>query len=205
VAEPGSYPGTLLAVDSALLQPGVALFLNGELFAAARVKIPRSYADYAVGRRCSKVGELIEEWYWAALRSVNERYMHQPTGIVIEWPKVYDPREARRRGQSHIDPKSLIPLAGVGENVVGRLGRTSEIWSPEPAEWIGQVPKTKKGDPLASPRGARLWPLLSDAERSRVADGLTHDALDAIGLGLHALQRLPPPGSMRGRVLPGAT
>jgi hypothetical protein len=92
------------------------------------------------------------------------------------------------------------------------------VLSPTPVEWTGQVPKVcpacngKKTEPAAfrfnakspkrvkrvciechnsawgTPRGRRIWLRLTEAERALCPD--QNDAIDAVGLGLHALGRL---------------
>ena len=111
--------------------------------------------------------------------------------LVIEWPQVY------RAGKSKGDPADLLPLVGVGMCLAGLL-HPGAIKSPTPAEWIGQLPKSTTGDPWASARGQRIGSRLSDVERGRVVP--SHDAVDAVGIGLYCLGRLE-----RRRVFPGAT
>lgn len=109
--------------------------------------------------------------------------LRQRSGIValvVEWPQIYV------RGRSKGDPNDLLPLAGVAMALAGRLD--VEVRSYRPAQWIGQCAKAEHGDPLASPRGQLIWRELDAAERAAVR--LSHDALDATGLGLASLGRL---------------
>ncbi len=110
--------------------------------------------------------------------------------VVCEWPQVY------RQGRSRGDPADLLPMAGIALGV--SVGLATGPTAPTPAEWTGQLKKSTTGDPLASPRRAHPWSRLSEDERACVV--LSHDALDAVGIGLWALGRLDPI-----RVYPGAT
>lgn len=157
----------LLAIDPGLRYPAAALFRDGVLVAASRVKIPGTCHKLERGQRCLEVAKLVRAW---ATLPVDE--------LVIEWPRTY----ARMRG----DPADLFPLAGVGMAVAGML--MVPVSAPTAAEWIGSLPKSTSGDPLASPRGHRIWSRLSEQERSAVV--LSHDSLDAIGLALWRLGRL---------------
>lgn len=174
----------LLAIDPGLRNPAGAIFRDDVLVAASRIKVSRDHHALPVGERCRQVAELVTRWY-----------LDQAAGppllslVVIEWPQIY--RAVKSKG----DPNDLVPLAGLGVAIGALLG--AEICSPTPAEWIGQRKKVTTGDPLASPRGAYIWERLTDAERSRVV--LSHDAIDAVGLGLWRLGRLKPV-----RVYPGA-
>ena len=67
-----------------------------------------------------------------------------------------------------------------------------------PGEWTRGIPKKTTGSAKTGPRALRILSRLSDAERAVVPD--SHDALDAVGLGLYRLGRFE-----RRRVLPGAT
>jgi hypothetical protein len=169
-----------LAIDPGLLKPAWALFKDDVLVRAQRTKVPGAYSKLPVGERCRQVAILIYNDVTALEPAIDE--------LVIEWPQVY--RATKSKG----DPNDLLPLSGVGMALAGRFG--VPVTSPTPREWIGTLPKATSGDPLASPRGARIWSRLSDAERACVV--LSHDALDAIGIGLWHRKRLGG-----ARVLPG--
>ena len=163
----------LLAVDPGLRNPAAALFENGVLQRASRVKIPTKTHALPLGERCIAVAELICAW---AQADIDE--------LVIEWPKVY-----RASRGVKADPADLFPLAGIGMAVAGLLRvSASAVHAPTAHDWIGSLPKSKTGDPLASPRGHRIWSRLSDAEKAGVV--LSHDAVDAVGIGLWRLGRL---------------
>lgn len=168
----------LVALDPGLLHPAIALFHGGVLIYAARVELPKTLSAktnlgarvVSVARHCQYV---VAEWF-------------EPLGspeLVFEWPQVY--RAAKSKG----DPNDLLPLAGICGALSGVLQATL-ITSYTPAEWIGQLPKGTTGDPRESPRGTRIWSRLTHAEQMTIT--LSHDAIDAVGLGLHHLGRLKP-------------
>lgn len=159
----------LLAVDPGLRYPAAAWFVNGVLQKASRVKIKKPDTSEPIAKRCRDIA--LEIAYWCP---------EAPTQIIVEWPKVYTAEKSKG------DPNNLIGLAGVGACVAG-LFPDSSILSPLPRDWTGNVPKAEKGDPWASPRGQRVRDRLSDAEFRSVIP--SHDAVDAVGLGLFALGR----------------
>lgn len=161
---------TLLAIDPGLRNPAAALFCDGVLVAASRVKIPTACHKLEMGQRCLEVAKLIYNQF-AANRKIDE--------VVTEWPRTY----RRMKG----DPADLFPLAGVGMAVAAMTG-AARVSAPTAADWIGNIPKSTTGDPLASIRATRIWSRLSDAEKACVV--LSHDSVDACGIGLWKLGRL---------------
>jgi len=167
----------LLAVDPGLLYPAASLFITGELQAASRVKVSGSASKLPIAERCRLVGQLIREWYDATKKPGDA---WEPEVLVVEWPKIYT------ADKSEGDPNDLLGLAGIN-CAVATLFPHAKVLSPIPREWTGNVKKSKSGDPWASPRGIRIRSRLSDLEVSRVIP--SHDAVDAVGLGLWALGR----------------
>lgn len=92
---------------------------------------------------------------------------------VIEVPRIY-PRGDQRKG----DLNDLLEVAGVVGAIAGRAHNVIGVY---PADWKGQVPKNVMNK--------RVLGLLSAAERSRITS-FDHNALDAVGIGLHHLGRL---------------
>jgi hypothetical protein len=170
----------LLAVDPGINSPGVALFRDGLLIAAAHLSIPAS-VSMTHGQRALAAASIIVTWV--------TKYSAKVSTVAYEWPQVY-PR-------SRVDPNDLIAMAAVDGAVSCALavfaesrGERIEIRTYLPSEWTGQLSKdTRKGKYWASPRGVRIWSRLNDAERM-IAQSLNHDAADAVGIGLHALARL---------------
>lgn len=143
---------------------------------------PASRGDQCQVMISAIIGKLAQ---WGALEA---------GAIVYEWPQVY--RAARAPG----DPNDLLGLVAVAAGVASQLealaaernGRDGSllILSPTPAQWAGQLPKTKTGDPWLSLRGQRVASRLSPAERALVPK--SHDAIDAVGIGLWAVGRFEP-------------
>jgi hypothetical protein len=179
--------GTVVTLDPAFGKTsaaGVAVWREGLLRKCDRVRPAPNLRLDGRGDQCQAfvtaiLGKLAS---WGALA---------PDAIVYEWPQVY--RAARAPG----DPNDLLGLVAVGAGVAACLEalaaeRNSRdgsltIYTPLPSEWAGQLPKTKSGDPWESLRGQRVSSRLSSQERALVPK--SHDALDAVGIGLWALGR----------------
>lgn len=182
--------GYLVSFDPGVDHPAAAVFLDGELRAAARVRVPGALDSLEVGERCRQIALLVREWV--------SRHTCEPvttTGapamvanLVMEVPQIY--RVSKSKG----DPNNLIPLA-VLDGYLGGLFPAAHVTMPKPAEWIGGLKKSTTGDPWKSPRGRLIWRLLREHERPRVES--SHDGIDAVGIGMWALGRL-------GRVFPGS-
>lgn len=160
----------LLAVDPGLLHPAAAVFEDGELKKASRVKIPKGInTKTPIGARCKAISFAVAEWADVA-----------PNTVVIEWPKIYT------AGKSKGDPNLLLPLVGIGMCIAGFFP-DCELLSPLPSEWTGQVPKATSGDAWLSARGIKIKKRLSESEIACI--DVSHDSLDSVGLGLWALGR----------------
>jgi hypothetical protein len=178
-------PDAVLAVDPSIRSSGVAVFRFGRLAASTVIKLRAT--DDSVIVRCLDMADTIAGWS----ACVAERVL-----LVVEWPQWY--RAAKSKG----DPNDLAGLAGVSGALAGilamRLGGL-EAHGYTPAQWAGQLPKSKTvRGAKTSPRAVRILSRLSPDERACV-DERSHDAIDAIGLGLYHLGRLEPR-----RVYPGA-
>ena len=168
---------SILALDPGLTKPGVALLQDGKIVRADRLRVPREWSELEILDRCDHVAEAAQEWF---------AQFKYPFGaadwltLVCEWPQWYGDNE------KGIDPNDLAGLCAISGGLLGRLRasgwREVASRSPKPREVWGTLPKSTKGDPWRSPRGARLASRLSSAERAGVAD--YHDALDAAGLAL---------------------
>lgn len=99
--------------------------------------------------------------------------------IVIERPQVYP-------GEGHKKAKDVVTIALVGGAIAGAIGAND--WTfVLPREWKGTVPKDK--------HNAIVLHRLETEERllvysCGVPKGLTHNVIDAVGIGLWALGRL---------------
>ena len=183
--------GWLLAVDPGLIHPAAAAFRCGELAAASRVRVPRALAELDRGERVRQIAALIHGWWWDVIRPTCPHDLFSPDLVVAEFPQAYSDRSKSKNSANQ-----LMPLAAMGVAVASMLG--CEIAAPLPAEWIGQVPKNDEApneEAWNSPRGRLIRRRLRDAEIPRVA--LSHDSVDATGIGLWSLGRLE-------RTYPGA-
>jgi hypothetical protein len=172
-----------VALDPGCDHPAGAVFDRGFLVRAERVGVPSKLEKVEIGERCRQIAELVLRW---ARGQVTCRA--PVSALVYELPQVY------RAGKSKGDPNGLIKLALVCGGVATGLGVPT--LSPCPHDWIGNIKKTTKGDPWHSPRGNLIQCRLNALERTVVQP--THDAVDAAGLGLWALDRLA-------RVYPGSS
>ena len=174
---------TLLALDPGIRYPACALFADRELVSASRISLPGKLTKLNMAERVRHIGNLLYGWVTGVLIDV------PLDRIVYEVPQIYSRRKSKG------DPNDLIPLAMVAGYLSGRFPNT-QAHGLKPREWCGQLPKVTKGDPWASPRGELVARRLDAAERACIVS--SHDAIDAVGIGLHDLERL------RRRVLPGA-
>ncbi len=160
----------LLSIDPGLLNPAAAVFVDGILKKASRVKVPKGInTKTPAGVRCRSIALALAEYCGTT-----------PDELIIEWPRIYT------AGKSKGDPNGLLPLVGIGMALSG-IYYNAKLLSPTPSEWTGQLPKSTTGDPTLSVRGQRIWDRLSSEERSSII--ISHDSLDAVGLGLFALGR----------------
>lgn len=161
-----------LAVDPGIRYPAAAIFDGSKrLLTASRVKLPSALSKLPAGERCLAIGKLIVQW--------TGDYHTRIGGLCFEYPQIYTAKKSKG------DPNNLLPLVGVGMVVAAYFD--VPVQSPKPVDIWGQVPKSEDGDPWASPRGQKIWRRLDDAERTTVV--VSHDAVDAVGIGLWALGR----------------
>jgi hypothetical protein len=187
----------VLALDPGLTHPGVAYHLNGRLVRADRLKIPKVWAELDILDRCDHVAEAAFEWFSQFFMRALPGDICNTTTMVAEFPQWYG------KDQKGIDPNDLAGLCAIAGALTGRLrtyvgDRVIVVKSPKPREVWGTVPKTTKGDPWKSPRGARLASRLTPDERLVVAN--YHDALDAAGLALWGAGRWKPHSNYPGAV-----
>ena len=97
-----------------------------------------------------------------------------PTLAIYEWPQVYE--------NSPANPNDLVGLAAVGA-AFATASRAGEQLTVLPREWKGSI----DGDTMVERIKARLTPV----EQALLPTGrLAHNAIDAVGIGLHHLGRL---------------
>lgn len=176
--------GLLLAVDPGIRGCGAALFnlaLGGaqapqganHLLRAAYVRNPARTGNGP--RECLSMADAVDTWL-IRQGPYNLYTVHE---VVIEWPQVY------RQGNLKGDPGDLLPLVGVGVGICARAP-VAVLTHYLPKQWKGQMSKETCGE--------RIVNRLSAEEMSRVEQHgeMTHNILDAIGIGLHHLGRFSP-------------
>lgn len=191
----GVPPLWTLAVDPSLTRTGWALFREQELIKSGAFVSPPAKLDLSAGvtvaERAARTARGLFDGIVKYAISPPE-----PLALVMEWPQVY--RATRSKG----DPNDLLGIAAICGALVA-IAQPARVHMKTPAEWIGQLPKatTAKGA-LTSPRARRILGNLTESEREYLNcfGDVTHDEIDAIGLGLFALDRLKPV-----KVFPGAS
>jgi len=183
--------GWFVTCDPGVQYPAVAIFDRGTLTHASRVKLPATkLREFEEGERVRQIVRLCWEHVKdraplrgrnpnALVSSVNPREM--PLAVVHEWPQAYT------GGKSKNSATQLFPLAAIGAGLAIKFDVPAV--SPEPARWIGQVPKDDRNpDCWDSPRGRMIRRRLQEREISAIVP--SHDAVDSVGIGLHVLGRL---------------
>jgi hypothetical protein len=156
----------MLTIDPGLRTLGWALWTGDRLEAAGLV-------------RRDTGGRGPEQWAAMArglYTSITPYRVLRPVTLVCEIPQVY------RRGKCN--PADLIELAGVVGACVGQLNVLS-CEGVLPAAWKGQVPKRIHQKRILG----RLGPEEAKVVTSIMPEGLRHNAIDAVGIGLWKLQR----------------
>lgn len=183
----------LLALDPGTNSPGIAFFGDVGLVRADHLDVSE-WDGLPDGERWLRVGRALLAWAMPLL----SQYKPDPLTVIFERPQWY------AREKSKGDPNQLAGLTGVAGNLTGLLSCYGPVIveSPKPAEWIGQLPKVCqkckgkakrkctvcRGSAWKTPRGQLIWNSLTLSERSVCPD--QNDAIDAVGIGLFALQRL---------------
>ena len=175
---------TVLAIDPSINQTGAAMFISGRLTNVATIKTPKSFdKDVDIMKRCQRMAQEVMAWVHEVGR--------MPDSLVVEWPQVYTPAQRR-------NPNTLFGLCGVNGMIAGMLSalaasdnKRMNVISVFPRQWSNKMPKSKTGDPKNSVR-ARFTRRQLDAIEVLNYDmqKLTHDAIDAIGIGLWSLDRM---------------
>jgi hypothetical protein len=200
-----------LAVDPSINSIGAAIFAGREMTAVGRILVPTAQRQGCHGLRAELAAAQAIAWVGAQLASTGV----MPDLVVYEWPQVYDDEKTGNK-----DRNDLPGLAAVGAAIVAHL--REQAWRRQrevlvqtyyPAEWAHQTKKTigERVDGkwrTRKPRVAETWltarakwiaKALTERERA-LAVAANHDAVDAVGIGLHHVGRLNEL-----RVFPGAT
>ena len=184
--------GHYLSFDPGLIHPAAAAWSCGELVGASRVKVPGRLASLNRGERVRQIVGLVRQWWHSVMGAA------LPSIVVGEWPKTL----TRGKGSKN-SADQLYPLAAMTEGVAIAFG--CELEAVIPFDWIGNVPKDDEAPAemaWESPRGKLVKRCLRDHEIPRVV--LSHDSVDAVGLGLWGLGRLNGHGGVGPRRYPGA-
>jgi hypothetical protein len=177
-------PRAVLSIDPGLRKPAAAVWIDGRLRAASRVSVPSKVHQITdIGERSAVVAELLVAW--AREHALPSTFVDV---VVYEFPQVYT------RAKSKGDPNDLLPLVAVGQHVAARVA-PARIVTFKPADWAKQTAKAESGDPLLSQRGRLVTACLLSAELAALVP--SHDSVDAVGLGLHYLDRFWRRGGRR--------
>ena len=177
---------TLIAIDPGIRGCGVAVFRMARLMTCAYVKnafrapLPLRVEDAA---RCAAMAREVFEWFPPGLIDTRPSPgVLENQQLVVEFPQVY------QGGAQKGDPNDLLLLAGVVSALAALCSGIALCTCYRPKEWKGQVPKHI--------HQRRIEKRLTEVESERVTcdlatvpASLRHNAWDAIGLGLFALDR----------------
>lgn len=164
----------LLSVDPGLRSCGCAVWRDGHLL-GAKLVVGVNSADALLADVVEQMVFQVKKW----LNTFNCGF----DVVAIELPQTYGGRAAKG------DANDLIHLALVVGGIHVHLGYPTMLLRP--AEWKGQVPKKNRhGENVIEERckekldAAEL--LLVELPRAK---SLQHNVFDALGIGLHVLDR----------------
>lgn len=170
--------------DPALNSPGAAILVNDVLVVCGNVRIPSAFASLPIGERIDEVARLCVEWF--------EAHVDRGTGLDMRGVTVAYEKPKVRGGPRTEDPNDVLHIGMVGASVWTRMRLlgAARLHAPTPEEWNHGTKKLKRNVPeiWEAQRGVMIGSRLSPAERALVPD--KHDALDAVGIALHAVGRL---------------
>lgn len=164
-----------VAIDPGLRGCGFAVFEieSRELVSASYVKNPTAGDDFEAARSMA----LSLHIAYATIKPA----MPAPAMLWGECPRSYS------AGKQKGDQNDLIHLAGFMYAIAHQFsGGSTLLTRYYPREWKGTIDADQMLD--------RIIERLSGDENARVrkAGALTHNVIDAVGIGLHALGRLAP-------------
>lgn len=164
----------MVTIDPGINCAGLAVWEDSQLIAAMSIRISKK------GHVLDRATRMGEQLVFHAGEWTLEK-------LLIEWPKVYDSRQAGKvKGQR---PSDLLPLCAVCGTVAPAF---REVEIVEPFTWKGHITKAVTKARILKPGR------LSVAERACFKNG-PFDMYDAIGIGLWHH------GRFDGRIFPGAT
>lgn len=169
-----------LSIDPGVRNVGVAVFEDGKLLWADCLKAPKAEP---LSKQIHTTARLVQETVC--------RFEIQE--IIAEWPQVYR--------QSKGDPNDLLSLVGVLSYVSGLFtNETGAFYTVLPREWKGQLPANVCARRIlskldSSERDVLKWlptfevALTKAEENKREISNVLHNAVDAVGIGLHFFNR----------------
>lgn len=165
----------ILSIDPGLRAMGVALFtMEGTFYSAGLVRNPEMKHTHLGAHRSMAMA--FQEW----LDTPRHRGKWI-SGVAYEWPQIYPGRKT--------PPKDLLHLTGVLGAVAMAMPNAVSDWTPyAPREWKGQVPKAVDHARTVSVLSRLERDLLNDSLKG-IPRSLSHNTLDAVGIGLHHLER----------------
>lgn len=162
----------VVSIDPGVRACGVAVWMDGNLLAAAHVK-SRCKEDDSLA--WDAMARAVVRYVDTTLFAIGADRLAPPDHLVIEFPQTYGGRSAKG------DTNDLLQLAAVVSAICTRFGSIT-IWRPR--EWKGSVPKEVTA--------RRVDARLSAAEKSRIhwpAPSLRHNVYDAIAIGQRFFDR----------------
>lgn len=181
-----SMSSSLLAIDGSLNCVGIAYFVNGKLLDTLAIKWGRRSRKINLATRADI---LAKEASQALCMAVDQ--------VVYEFPQAYGDDK---------NPNDLFGIVAVSAHIAS-LCEAHEVTSYYPREWTVGIPKTDTEGKLlqanvkTSARAKRISSRLDPFEIVVWDEIKTYDEVDAVGLGLHHLNRgINKPN----RVYPGA-
>ncbi len=182
----------LLALDPSIVSCGVALFRDGRLCAATTIKQNRGAAQFNALTRCALMSGNVRAWV-----AVQEfRIKELVESMCAEWPVIYPPGKGKPAPS-----KSLPGLSGVATGVAALLARAHPslaTYCYTPREWTQGTKKEGPSGTLKDWRQSTRYRRIDKRIDHVVAFSIwqaqvkTHDAMDAVGIGLYHLGRFDP-------------
>lgn len=186
---------TTVALDPSINSCGLAVFDSATKRLLAATRITRSKgasAKWDTLRRTHDIAGNCVAW----LVSIAPESYGRADCFVSEWPEQYRP------GMTKGNRNGLTPMAAVAGALAMGIAISPDLrmsYGPPltlahylPKEWVQGTSKSTESFSkyVRSPRGALVLRPLDEAERLTFEATQSHDAGDAIGIGLHHLGRL---------------
>lgn len=184
---------TTVALDPSISSCGLAIFdQTARLVASSRIRAAPGTSKLSPLARCLSMALRCADWLVPTCSDFG-----RPHVLVSEWPVQYAAGAAKgdRNGLS-LMPSVAGALAGIvaTSDKLRSMHFECECFSYTPREWVQGTSKSTKSFAayMESQRGRRIASKLTPAELRILLESKSHDAGDAIGIGLHHLGRLKP-------------